>query len=81
MKGDWVVVRGHENAAAALRVWRDGDEVIEVMADADFQDAEAKGYEVIWPVGVPRQDVYAFEADALDRVKTDPAAWSTLPGY
>lgn len=81
MKGDLVVVRGYMNEPAVVRVWRESDEVVEVLAEGDYAAALERGFEVVWPVGVRREDVFAFDEAAAGRLRGGSTAWNELRAY
>lgn len=78
MVGDTVLVRGVDDEARIVRVWRDeGNVVLVCGVDDEALDAISKGEAI--PIGCRRADVYRYDpAAAMDGGTTK---WETMTPY
>ncbi|MEX1247929.1 MAG: hypothetical protein WEA61_05560 [Anaerolineales bacterium] len=74
MKGDKVIVRTYGGKPVVCKVWEVTPEVVAVCSEENFETLE-RGEQGLWPVGIPREDVFFFAPNVKD------ASWERLKQY
>ena len=84
MRGDKVIARASDGRPVVLRVWETTPYLVFVCSEDNYK-ALTLGERGLWPVGVPREDVYdhdtAVQADLQARWQTDPSKWDHAIPY
>lgn len=84
MRGATVVVRTFGGKPAIGRVWRATDDWVEVCSEENYQSL-IRGEGGLWPVGIPREDVFQYEpvlsAALLKNWQYEPVLWDKLAPY
>jgi len=81
VQGTVVLVRAYGGEPFVMRVWEARPEAVLVCSEANYRTL-SQGLEGLRPVGVPRQDVFNYDADLArdlaDNWQTNPALWQSL---
>ena len=65
IQGQQVVVRGFSGQPLIRKVWEVTEAAVFVCTDKNFQRL-VEGYDALWPVGFPREDVFQFDPEVLN---------------
>ena len=80
MKGDQVIVRAFGDVPLVRRVWQADAHAVYITDDMTLAKLE-KGEDAPFPIGFPREDVFAYESDAAARIGRAGWDWSSLSRY
>ena len=84
MRGDFVIVRAFGNIPLIRRLWDEGDYLIYITNDEQFQ-LLTDGKKALEPIGFPRKDIFKYDpelASSMDRlVKSGKWDWSKLASF
>lgn len=77
MRGTIVIARGYADKAFVMRVWDWGKGLIYLSSDSQFQQLST-GQSGLIPVGFPSEDVFAYDAKAIEGMASGSLDWSSL---